>query len=172
MSDPKIVASAKNQDRPRAVPQDSSRSWLVLGWIGLAFLIVGGADFALTWFPPQFGNPEWEFGTVTQSFNGLPILLLGLAFLTAAASQAGRGWWRMLGMVGSAVLLVWIVVGAVLWGRNVSLALETVPAQAAAGIRGAIVKTFLQSVAYSALLLYMLRIGWIGSVKSAADGGV
>jgi hypothetical protein len=93
VSDPKIVASGRNQVHPGSVPSDSSGSWAVLGWIGLAFLVVGGSDFALVWFPLNFGNPEWEFGTVTQSFNGLPILLLGLGLLVAGADQVGRRWW-------------------------------------------------------------------------------
>lgn len=160
MSDPKIVASAKNQDRPRTVPRDSSRSWLVLGWIGLAFLMVGGADFALTWFPPQFGNPEWEFGTVTQSFNGLPILLLGLGLLTVAAESTGRRWWGLVGLGASSVLMLWVLVGAVLWGLNVSLALDMVPEQLELGVRRAVALTLIQSVTYSSALAYLAWKGW------------
>ena len=168
MSDPRIVASAKNQKKSGAALQDSSRSWSVLGWIGLTFLVVGGMDFALVWFPPDLGNPEWEFGTVTQSFNGLPILLLGLGLLAVAALQTGRRWWGILGTAGSAGLLVWVLVGVVLWGRNVSLALETVPPEVSLGLKGAVAKTLLQSFAYPVLLLYMLKVGWSGARGSAA----
>jgi len=160
VSDPKIVASAKNQRHPGSVPRDTSRSWLVLGWIGLVFLVVGGADFLLVWIPPNFGSPEWEFGTVTQSFNGLPILLLGLGLLTVASEQAVRRWWGALGVVGSVVLLVWVLVGAVLWALNVSLALETVPAELALDIQRAVVKTLVQAIAYTLGLSYLVWRAW------------
>jgi len=160
VSDPKIVASARNQVHPGSVPRDSSRSWLVLGWIGLVFLTVGGVDFALTWIPPNFGSPEWEFGTVTQSFNGLPILLLGLGLLTVASEQGERRWWGTFGMVGSAGLLVWVLVGAVLWSRTVSLALETVPAEVELDIQRSVAKTLVQAIAYTLALSYLAWRGW------------
>lgn len=161
MSDPKIVASAKNQVHPGSVPRDSSRSWLVLGWIGLVFLVVGGFDFLLLWLPLDLGNAEWEFATVTQSFNGLPILLLGFALLTVAAEASDRRWWQLIGLGGSMVMLLWILVGAVLWGLNVSIALGTVPPEIEVGIRRAVAKTAVQSLAYTLAFGYLMRYGWV-----------
>ena len=160
MSDPKIVASGRNQVHPGSVRSGSRQSWLVLGWIGLVFLVVGGSDFALVWFPLNFGNPEWEFGTVTQSFNGLPILLLGLGLLTAAAKEVERRWWGLLALGAALGLLLWVLVAFVFWATNVSLALETVPDDLELGIQRAIAKTLLQSVAYSVGLGYLVRRTW------------
>jgi len=166
VSDPKIVASAKNQRHPGSAPPDSSPSWLILGWIGLAFLVVGGLDFLLLWFPLNLGNPEWEFGTVTQSFNGLPILLLGVGLLTVASQAADRRWWGLVGLGASALLLLWVLGGAVIWALNVSLALETVPDELALGVRRAVLKTAVQAVTYSTALGYL---GW-KSWKAASSG--
>ena len=157
MKDPMIVASAKDRG---AMSEDSTQAWLVLGWIGLAFLVVGGVDFALTWFPLNLGNREWEFATVTQSFNGLPILVLGVGLLTVAADQTGRRWWGHLGLVASLLLLVWVMVGFVLWALSVSLALETVPESLALGIKKAVTRTLIQACAYAALLTYVLGRSW------------
>jgi hypothetical protein len=156
VSDPKIVASGKKQVHPGSVPRDSSQSWLVLGWIGLVFLVVGGSDFLFTWIPLNLGVPEWEFGTVTQSFNGLPILLLGLGLLTTASEEVGRGWWGLLGLGASALTLVWVSVGAVLWSLNVSIALETVPENLSGPVREAVVKTALQAAVYVLALGYLV----------------
>jgi hypothetical protein len=160
VSDPKIVASGRNQVHPGSVPSDSSGSWAVLGWIGLAFLVVGGSDFALVWFPLNFGNPEWEFGTVTQSFNGLPILLLGLGLLVAGADQVGRRWWGTLGLGAAVGLLLWVLMGFVIWANRVSLALETVPDELEVGIQRAVAKTLVQAITYSAALGYLAWKGW------------
>ena len=171
MSDPKIVASAREAGRraPDQAPR-SSRAWAVLGWIGLAFLVVGGADFALTWFPTDFGNPEWEFGTVTASFNGLPILSLGLGLLVVAAEQLERRWWSTLGVLFALVLLVWILVGSVLWSMTVSLALQTVPDELVTGVRRAVAKTALQSVVFQLLLAYLVWRGWAGRQRNEEQG--
>jgi hypothetical protein len=131
-----------------------------LGWIGSAFLAVGAVDFGLAWVPLDFGTPEWEFATVTQSFNGLPILLLGIGLLNAAAEQTGRRWWGMVGAGAALVLLLWVLTGFVFWANNVSLALTTVPPEVAIGVQKAIAKTAVQSVVYSTVLVYLLGRAW------------
>ena len=88
MSDPKLVMPEKSSSKARrALPPDPVRTWALLGWVGVAFIVVGGVDFALTWYPMNFGNREWEFGTVTASFNGLPILLLGQGYCSLPGSR-------------------------------------------------------------------------------------
>lgn len=169
MNESMIVASARERAAAgRSLRADDVRSWLVLGWIGLVFLTIGGADFALTWLPTGFGNREWEFGTVTQSFNSLPIVLLGLGLLIAAGEQAGRDWWRALGVALAAILLVWIVVGAAFWMLSVQIAFATVPDNLALGLRKAAAKTALQSLVYPATLVYLLRRAWLAGVRDAA----
>ena len=167
MSDPKIVASGKKQVHPGSVHRDSSRSWLVLGWIGLVFLVVGGTDFLLLWWPPNFGAPEWEFGTVTQSLNGLPILLLGLGLTIVAAEEVDRGWWGLVGLAVAVGLLLWVLVGAVLWSLNVSLALETAPGAMATTVTKAVAKTAIQFVVYIAALAFLIGRRWLGWSVSA-----
>jgi len=122
---------------------------------------VGGLDFVLVWIPPSFGSPEWEFGTVTQSFNGLPILLLGIGLLTVAAEQVERRWWGLVALGFSSVLLLWILVGAIVWALNVPVALEAAPSEISGTIRESMVKTAVQAVAYSTALAYVIGRTWL-----------
>jgi hypothetical protein len=152
------MASAKDDGSGRS--ENRSDAWFVLGWIGIAFLTVGGADFVLSWFPVRFGSAEWGFGTVTQAFNGLPIVLLGIGLSIVAGEQVGRRWWELVGFGAACTLLVWMVVGFVIWAWHVPGALATVPEQLAGGLSKAIVKTLLQSLVYPALLIYLVRRVW------------
>lgn len=156
MSEKTILASstdAKKRIGKKRV--DPVEAWAILGWIGFAFLVVGGSDFALTWYPMSFGNREWEFGTVTASFNGLPILVLGLGLLYAASLQYGRRWWAAVSLIVSAVLMLWVVGGAIIWATNVPLALQSVPAEVMTGIKKALVKTTIQSLSYPVILGFL-----------------
>lgn len=163
MNDPKIVASTKGRGVDRgSMSSDAARSWRMLGWIGLAFLTVGGADFVLTWLPVSFGNREWEFGTVTQSFNALPIVFFGIGIVMAAGERAGRDWWIGVATGVAAILLVWVLVGVGLWLISVPLAFATVPDNLALGLQKAAAKTALQALIYPAVLLYLLRRAWLG----------
>ena len=166
-----IVASGRSLQTVRSASGDSRRVWATLGWIGLVFLLVGGADFALVWFPPNFGAREWEFAAVTQSFNGLPILLLGLGLLMVAAEEVERRWWGAVGAGVAGVLFLWVLVGFVLWAMNVPLALETVPENLRMGVQKAVMKTLVQSVAYPTVLAYLMWRAWTGR-KDASAGAV
>jgi hypothetical protein len=125
-------------------------------------------DFALVWVPLNFGNSEWQFATVTQSFNGLPILLLGLGLLMVSAEQIGRPWWGTLGMLGAGGLLLWMLVGIALWASNVSLALETVPDDLASEVQRAVAKTAVQSVVYPLALVFLMWSGRSAARRRAA----
>lgn len=166
MSESKLVMGEKGRGRefrPRDV-------WALLGWIGLTFLVVGGMDFALTWFPTDFGNPEWEFGTVTQSFNGLPIVVLGLGLLLASSIHTGRTWLSWVAAVGASGLLLWVLAGAVIWSMTVSIALRGTPDAVLAGVQKAIARTAVQSVAYLILLGFLAWRG-LGATRGSIGSG-
>ena len=154
MSEPKIVASA--QGKKKAKPVDAAQVWAAVGWTCLAFLTVGWADWVLTWYPPSFGNREWEFGTVVATLNNIPILVLSTALLLAASVQIERRWWTAIVILVTLLMLLWIVAGVVLWATNVPLALSTVPIELATSIKKSIAKTLVQAVVYPTLLTFLL----------------
>jgi hypothetical protein len=165
-----ILASSEDAKKRKGKKRvDPSAAWTVLGWAGFIFLVVGGSDFVLTWYPTAFGNREWEFGTVTASFNHLPIIVLGLGLLYAGALQSARKGWAALVLVLATGLTIWVLLGAIIWATNVPLALQAAPPEVMTGIKKALVKTAIQSLAYPMILGYM---AWksVEAVKGTLEG--
>jgi hypothetical protein len=159
VSDSNLVMPEKGAVKGKAQKYDASRTWALLGWVGLTFLVVGGADFVLTWYPMDFGNREWEFGTVTASFNGLPVPVMGLGLLLASSMHTGRRWLVGLATVGAFGLLLWVLAAAALWMATVPLALDATPVDVMIGMKKALVKTSVQSLTYPVILGFL---GWRG----------
>ena len=68
----------------RRLPPAPDYGWYLMGWLGLVFVIVGGSTLVMSWYPPLIGNPQWEFGTVSSTYDNLPITALGLGLLLGA----------------------------------------------------------------------------------------
>jgi hypothetical protein len=134
-----------------------SVAWDLLGLLGFALFVVGGADFLLSWYPARFGNPEWEFGTITAALNGMPVPLMGLTLLLAAALESEAAVWAR---ILSVMLLVWavVLVGlAVIYGLTIPLAAKgfEVP-NIGLGLKRAIGKSLVQ------LVVYPVTMAWMG----------
>ena len=154
MSTPKVLVQ-EAPAKPRLSPAPDF-GWDLLGWIGLVFAAVGGVDLLLTWYPMNFGNPEWEFGTVSAALDGLPVLTLGLGLLMGAGAARGQRWLVRTMAVVLALLAVLIVAAAILYLLNLPIALQSVTQPVIrTGLKKAIAKTAGQSV------LYPLAFGWI-----------
>lgn len=149
------------------------RLWALAGGIGLLFTVVAGADNVLTWFPTDFGNREWEFGTVTASFNGLLSIVLGLGLIQLWMAQLERGWpLRVLGVV-HILLGILVLAAALLYWTNVPVAWDAVPdSPVRAGLLKAIIKTSVQSVAYPIAFFLLARSAfvWAGQIARAVAG--
>lgn len=144
-----------------AAPARLGGAWGLLVPAGLTFTLVGAADLALVWYPLGFGSAEWEFGSVTSMLNGLPVLVMGLAFLGMAAVAAGRRWAGR----GIATVLVLLALTVVLMGglyaTTVPIALKAAPNPLVAlGLKKAIAKTTIQAAVYPVLLLWMAIATW------------
>ena len=130
--------------------------WFLLGWMGLVFTLVGGLDLALGWYPLQLGNPQWEFGTVSRTYDMLPITALGLVLLLGSGVARGARWW--IRSVGVALLVLGLAVaaGMVLYALNIPLALKSVvDPLAMLGIKRAIVKALGQGVLYTLVFVVL-----------------
>lgn len=140
---------------------DRSAGWRALGAVGVLFLVVGLTDLVLAWTPPRFGNADWELGTVTAMFNNLPVpsMGVGLALAGAAALESVRVQ-RIVGGI-ALLLVIWSLVGAVLFVLTVPLALGTIteagPRQA---LMTSIVKTSAQIVVYIVFYVWAVRFAW------------
>lgn len=123
----------------------------MLGTVGMLFLVAGGVDLLLAWIPMRLGNPEWEFGTISASLDGLPLPSMGLVFLTVSGMVTGRRWLVVVGAVGMAVLAVVVASWGVLYALDIPVALGSVGDETGAlreGLQKAVVKAVIQAVVY------------------------
>jgi hypothetical protein len=131
--------------------------WLILFVLGAALAVVAWTDLVLLWFPLRFGSPEWEFGTISAHFDGMPLATIGLLALTIGAM--GRGW-RLTTRVLAIVLLVLAVAFVAVFAiflLDVPLALRGVAAE----LRPAIVKAVVKASVYA--LTYVALYGWLAA---------
>lgn len=145
-------------------------AWTVLGEIGILLAVVGGVDFLLLWFPPAFGNPEWEFGAVTATLDGLPALTVGLALaLGSALSLRKRRLGRAISVV-FALLGVTLIALSLLYLTTLPLAWRSVTDELMqVGLLKAVGKTLVQSAMYPAIFLWIAAKGWRHTAPERID---
>ncbi len=137
-------------DRKRTFVPDPAAGWRWLGWFGLVLALLGLGDIALAWYPLDLGNPQWEFGTVAATFQGLPIVAIGLAGLLGAGLAQGK---RRLVATLVAVLLcssVLLLAASVLFLLDVPLAVQATQSVARLAIKKAVVKTLMLGWGFAA----------------------
>lgn len=137
-------------------------AWRLLGWIGISFTMLGLLDIGLGWYPTAFGNPEWEFGTISGSLNALAIPMLGLYLVLASAiARSDRRTARIVAAFMGLLLLVLLGLGIV-YVTVLPLAIKAVSGNAlvSLGIKKAIVKAVMLGLADSVLLVVGLVRGW------------
>ncbi|HEX3157116.1 MAG TPA: hypothetical protein VHQ45_01240 [Gemmatimonadaceae bacterium] len=141
---------------PATVAEGPNVGRRVLAALGLTFLVVGLTDLALAWYPLVLGNPEWEFGTVSATINGLPVPTLGLALLGVAAAQSERRWHaRLVGVLANLFLLA-LLGCAMLYALTVPVALQSVQEpMVRVGLVKGMVKAGVASTAY------IVFFGWL-----------
>lgn len=82
--------------------------WRILGGVGLCLVVAGTAELVLGLMPYSFGEPDWEYGSVSDFLNRLPLAGLGLMLVLAAALR--RGFSRRALVWSLALLLLGVVV--------------------------------------------------------------
>lgn len=127
MTAPKLV-TPPSTPRLRKIEHSlaADQGWELLGWIGIAFALIGAVDLTLAVFPTRFGAAEWEFGTISAVLNGLPLPTLGLMFVLAAGIAQHSRWRVALVCVASILLVLALIGAAFLYVTIVPLALRDV----------------------------------------------
>lgn len=148
------------QDLPNQpqIPWESLAA--TVGWVGWALLAVGGADIFLTWYPFRFGDPQWEFATVSATFNGYPVVIFGLLLVLLGAAGVPRRWWAYLGVLIAGLLLAIALYGIVIFWSTSPLALDSVQGIALTGLKKAMSKAAAQSLVYPVILGLLARRLW------------
>ncbi len=156
-----LIRDSVPESDARTAPTRLGGAWGLLVPTGLVFALVGAADLALVWYPMGFGSAEWEFGSVTSMLNGLPVLVMGLAFLGMAAVASGRRWAGRGIATVLFLLAVTVVLMAALYATTVPIALKAAPnPMVALGLKKAIAKTTIQAAVYPVLLLWLAISTW------------
>jgi len=163
---PIIPKPSSSPPRTSADGRPNLDAWLMLSWVGIAFVVMGVTDIALGWYPPSFGNAEWEFGAISATLNGFALPTLGL-YLILATSLARRS--RLIGRalsIALACLTLTMITLGVIYLTVIPLALSSVAANEmlTAGMRKAVIKASVLFVAYVVLF-------GLGAIQAWRAGG-
>lgn len=141
-------------------PKHEAKSGPVVGRMalvsGIFIIIVGWVDILVGWFPLGFGSPEWEFGAVSATVDGLPLSTLGLVVTLLGASASGSRWGLWTAAVWAAWVLVVLMVAAVFYALTVPVALGVL---GPAGLQGTLGRAVIKTS--TLLVVYMCFYGWM-----------
>ncbi len=154
--------SAANRPAAAAAPATVQRAWWLIGWLGLAFVLMGVVDIVLGILPFGLGNPEWEFGVITSILNSFAIPTMGGYLLMASLLARGKA--RAARALGIAAVCVAGILGilALLYLTVIPVALRATSKNATIqfGMKKAIIKGVIFLVAYATLYLFAAIVGW------------
>jgi hypothetical protein len=130
-------------------------SWKLLGWLGAVYLIMSVIDIALGWYPVRFGTPEWEFGTVSATINGLAIPTLSLFLILCSAVARERATVVRVVSIVLICLAIFLAILFILYLTAVPLALKAVTSNAIIhqGMEKAIIKATVLFLGYEVLYI-------------------
>jgi hypothetical protein len=130
-------------------------------WVGWALTLVTASSFAVLWWRPQLGTAQWEFTTVGQTLDRMPLLTIGLLLvaLGTVQSRSVRGTRLVAVLFGLGALA--IVAMTVLFTLSSLVALGVIPPEQMSVLKRIIARTIATSgvytVLYAALALSMWR---------------
>jgi len=159
MTKPRVLVSEEGKKAAGPIAPDTKTAWKWIGWFGLVLAIVGLWDFALTWYPMNWGSLEWEFATVAASYSGLPLPTMGLIALMASAIARGVRWQIVLMSVGLIAFAITLLIGFILFLTTAPIALRSVEGVALVGIKKVIAKTTMLAVMFPTAYLVAGIVG-------------
>lgn len=161
-----ITPSAATRGRPSAVREEAFDALRVVAAIGVAFFLIGAFDLALVWVPLAFGSPEWEFGTVISTMNGLPVPVMGIGLLLAAAIAGDSRRTARAVAVALVVLALVVAMMGILWATTLPFAFKPVTNDVIrVGLYKAVAKTAMQVLAYTTLFVVLAVFAWRRSAR-------
>lgn len=143
-----LLSPAKADD---ALTVDISELHRPARWVGWALTLITSANFAVLWWRPRIGMPEWEFSTVGQTLDRMPLLTIGLLLVALGTLQsrsvrATRMVAALFGLLTLAVILM-----MTLYALSAVVALRAVPPETLSLLKRAIARTVATSFIYMAL---------------------
>lgn len=140
---------SKNLDR------SESPHWHIVLGAGIALAVIGWTDALLLWYPLDFGNLDWEFATLTGSFDALPLGTIGLIGMLVGTVAGARYRGIVLLSFAFGLLSALLALLFALYGLTILSVWTSIEEQFRSAISRAVVKTSVLAVTY--ILLY----GWL-----------
>lgn len=139
---------------------------------GFALAVAGWVDVGLFYYPSHFGSPDWEFGTIAQTLDAMPLPTLGLALVAIGIRVRGGAlvWTRGMAVVLGIVALLCLA-ALVLFALDIPLALKAMQHTAtqansppaaivSSGLKRGMAKVIVFSVCYTAAYAWMSVSMW------------
>ena len=155
-----VLVSGSEAKRAKVMREPNPQlGWRVVAVAGLVLGVIGWLDVLLLWVPLHLGRSEWEFGTVSATFDALPLATIGCALVLAGALASG--WNVRLRVVGwfAAAVSVLLLAALMLFLLDVPLAWKGVGLINRPPLIRAVAKTCVLAVAYVAV--YVATGFWV-----------
>lgn len=120
-------------------------------WFGIALGLVTLVNFGLLWWDPKFGNAEWEFGVIGQTFDRVPLLVVSFVLIAYGAIASGSFIGTRIVAAVFAATALWLVGCTVVYGMASLTAMKLVPGNQISAIRRTVAKNLGGSVIYIVL---------------------
>lgn len=140
----------------------SSLAFRVAAVVGAVVALVGWTDLAFAWFPLEWGNLEWEFGSSSRTFDGLPLSTMGVAAMAAAAVGSGSRRGTLIVLLFGALSLLLVIAAAALYWINVPPAWAAAPEPILASLKMAALRTSIFMVVYLVFYSWLTWFLWRG----------
>jgi len=129
---------------------------------GCTFTFVGLADLALLWFPPQPGNVAWEYATVGQTMDSMPMPTLGMLLVAYGLLRAAHPSRRSIVLMAAIFFALGVLssIFALVLFTSAPAVLSQTPPDAVDAVRRAATRQGVQSVAYPLAWFAIASILW------------
>jgi len=139
--------------------------------IGAAFALVGVIDLTLMWTPVRFGNPAWEFATLSRTFSNVPLTGLGLLLVALGLVRHPDWdglWVRVAAGVFGLVTVLLVVLG-VLYLTVLPAVIRETPVEGLDAVGNTVVKNGVEIVVYPIAFALIAVLLWRGVRKEETE---
>ncbi|MFW6079397.1 MAG: hypothetical protein ACODAE_07250 [Gemmatimonadota bacterium] len=168
MRQPVVMKQPSDEPRTRSsATSDPARR--ILTGLGVTLAIVGWTDVVLGWFPLQLGSPEWEFGTISATFDGLPLATIGLTLIALGVADGGGRRARRIAAFALWTVAAFLAALFAIYVTDLPLAWQGAGDSLRSTLVSAIIRTSTFAVVY---LIFFSWLGWFTWKRPAMAGRV
>ncbi len=155
----KVIATGSAEGRA-SERRASGSEWVILAGMGAVFALVSLVDVGLSFYPLNFGQADWEFGTATAVMENLPVGTVGIGLMAVAGLGKRADWMIKLAVAAGIALILVVALCAVMFGRNIAEAVRAVTEPVLReGLKESMIRTTVQLVGYlGALGWFVMRL--------------